>query len=281
MREERGTPERVPSRGPRPHAGEGLCRRGQASMPPEGGTGEGRKTHAGARVSLHIGVGHRGPSRQDVRPDLGRGRRRDHRPGGRAGRRRLLHGQGERGGPGICPLRCRDVHHDGTDRGRRRGTHARLRRHPCSRPQDSEGHRLHRCPIRLRLRDLRRSDRDPRAERRHRVGRRRLARVQARRHRPARPDRRGRPGHDVRLRVQRHLHADADADLPGAPARRAPHRHPQGRRAAVPAPRRQDPGDRPLRRRQARGRREDPRSPRSTPPRPTWTPSSVRTSSST
>ena len=98
-----------------------------------------------------------------------------------------------------------------------------------------------------------------RAERRHRHGRRRGVRGAARRHRPARPRGRRRPGHDVRLRVQRDAAAHADADLPRAPARASV--SPPSARTDVlrlPAARRQDPGHRPLRGRQARGRRQDP-----------------------
>ncbi len=52
--------------------------------------------------------------------------------------------------------------------------------------------------------------------------------------------------------------AHAAADLAGAQARQAPGRRPQGRGRPVPAPRRQDPGLRPLPRRQAGGDREAP-----------------------
>ncbi len=90
-------------------------------------------------------------------------------------------------------------------------------------------------------------------------GRRRVVRGPARRGRRSdRPRRRGRPGHDVRLRGQRDLDADADADLPRAPPRRAPDGGSQGRRARLPAPRRQDPGHRQVRQRQARLGGEDP-----------------------
>ena len=86
----------------------------------------------------------------------------------------------------------------------------------------------------------------------HRPGCGRVLRGPARRRRrPARLGGRWRPGHDVRLRLQRDLGAHADADPPRAEARRAPHRRPQGRHAAVPASRRQDAGDRALRGRQA------------------------------
>ena len=50
--------------------------------------------------------------------------------------------------------------------------------------------------------------------------------------------------------------ADAAADRPRPSAGRAAGRGPQGRHARLSAPRRQDPGQRPLRRRPARGGRE-------------------------
>ena len=53
---------------------------------------------------------------------------------------------------------------------------------------------------------------------------------------------RRRPGHDVRLRLRRDPRPDAAADLAGPSPGRAAHRGAQGRRRAVPAPRRQDPG---------------------------------------
>ena len=72
------------------------------------------------------------------------------------------------------------------------------------------------------------------------------------RRRSARQRRRRRPGDDVRLRVERDARADAAADHAGAPHRQAALRGAQGRRAAVPAPRRQGPGVDPLRRRRRR-----------------------------
>ena len=63
--------------------------------------------------------------------------------------------------------------------------------------------------------------------------------------------RRRRPGPDVRLRLRRDAGADARADLLRAPPGRAPGAAAQGRPPAVPAPRREEPGDDALRRRQA------------------------------
>ena len=82
---------------------------------------------------------------------------------------------------------------------------------------------------------------------------------QIQRHRPGRrprqrrpPEhRRRRPGPDVRLRLRRDARADARADLLRAPPGRAPGAAAQGRPPALPAPRRQEPGDDALRRRQA------------------------------
>ena len=62
---------------------------------------------------------------------------------------------------------------------------------------------------------------------------------------------RRRPGDDVRLRLRRDARPDAAADLAGPPHERAPVRGAQGRRRAVPAARRQDPGHDRLRERQA------------------------------
>ena len=78
------------------------------------------------------------------------------------------------------------------------------------------------------------------------------------RRRRARRRRRRRPGNDVRLRDQRDAGADAAADLARPQARPPARRGPQGRRRPLPAPRRQDPGHRPLRGRQAGRDREDP-----------------------
>ena len=100
---------------------------------------------------------------------------------------------------------------------------------------------------------LRGHQRDRQAVARHRAGRRpRLGDA----HRPdrrgrARRRRRRRPGHDVRLRHARDRGAHAAADLARAQARAAAGRGPQGRHARLPAPRRQDPGLRPLPRRRA------------------------------
>ena len=63
--------------------------------------------------------------------------------------------------------------------------------------------------------------------------------------------RRRRPGPDVRLRLRRDARADARADLLRAPPGRAPGAAAQGRPPALPAPRREEPGDDALRRRQA------------------------------
>ncbi len=76
------------------------------------------------------------------------------------------------------------------------------------------------------------------------------------RRRRARRRRRRRPGHDVRLREQRDAVVDAAADLARPPARKAARRGAPRRLARLPAPGRQDPGLRPLRRRQAGGDRE-------------------------
>ena len=87
----------------------------------------------------------------------------------------------------------------------------------------------------------------------HRPGRRPLRgdpHGQERRGPPQRPGRR-RPGDDVRLRLRRDRRPHAAADLAGPPHGRAPGRGAPGRRGAVPAARRQDPGDLRLRGRHA------------------------------
>ncbi len=65
--------------------------------------------------------------------------------------------------------------------------------------------------------------------------------------------RRRRPGNDVRLRQRRDAGADACLDRDGPPRRAAARGGPQVRRAALPAPRRQEPGDDRLRRDRASG----------------------------
>ena len=142
---------------------------------------------ADPRVPLHLRVRHRGPSRQDGRPDLGLDPRR--RP---------------RRGPARA-RRLRDAGHDRPRRRRRRDHDRDLRRHPAARPPEDPRDRLRPREVRLRRRDLRRDRRARRAVARHRAGRRRLLRGAARpgRRRPARPGGRRRPGDDVRLRDRR------------------------------------------------------------------------------
>ena len=79
-------------------------------------------------------------------------------------------------------------------------------------------------------------------------------RTDASRRRRARRGRRRRPGHDVRLRHARDARADAAADLAGAQAGPPPGRGPPRAGGRLPAPRRQDPGHRPLRETASRSR---------------------------
>ena len=115
-------------------------------------------------------------------------------------------------------------------------------------------HRLRPRVVRLRRQHVRRAGVARRAVARHRPGRRRL---RGGAHRARRGEDllnsagRRRPGDDVRLRLRRDRRPHAAADLAGAPHGRAPGRGAQGRHAAVPAPRRQDPGHLRLRGRQA------------------------------
>ena len=131
-----------------------------------------------------------------------------------------------------------------------------LRRHPGHRARDDREDRLHRRRVRLRLQDVRGAQHDRQAVARHRPGRRRGVRdaLGHERRRRARPRGRGRSGDDVRLREQRDARADAVADRARPPPRASAGGGPQGRNAPLPAPRRQDPGQRALRRRSA-GRR--------------------------
>ena len=110
-------------------------------------------------VPLHVGIGHRGPSRQALRPGLRRDPRRVH-PGRSRGPRRLRVGDDDR--PRHGPRRDLDE--------------GRLRRRPHDRPRDRSRHRLHEGRVRLRLPDLRHARLDQGAVVRHRPGRRRGAR---------------------------------------------------------------------------------------------------------
>ena len=117
------------------------------------------------RVALpvHVRVRHRGPSRQALRPGLGRDPRRLH-PGRSRGRVACE----------SATTRARD--------GPRRDLHeGRLRRRPDDRPRDRPGHRLHEGRVRLRLPDLRHARLDQGAVVGHRPGRRRGARGPGRR----------------------------------------------------------------------------------------------------
>ena len=154
-------------------------------------------------IHVHVGVGHRRPPRQDVRPDHRRGARRD-----------------LRGGPEE-PGRVRvDVHHRPRRR-RRRDQHPGLRRHPAGRARHRAQHRLRResfgfdgntCGVITSI-DEQSPDIAQGVDKAEGSAR--------RRQRPVRRDGRRRPGDDVRLRVRRHGRPHADADLARAPARAA------------------------------------------------------------
>src|SRR5581483_10416629 len=187
-----------------------------------------------SRLSAFLGVGDRGPSGQDRRPDL------RFRPRRGAARRP------ERA------RRLRDADHDGPRRRRRRDHDRHVRRHPTHRTRADPRDRLHAREVRLRRRDVRRHGRARRAVARHRAARRCVLRGAARRRRSARPRRRRRPGAHVRLRHERDGRADATADHARAPDREAALRGPEGGAAAVSAAGRQVAGDDPLRDRRAR-----------------------------
>ena len=149
-----------------------------------------------------------------------------------------------------------------------------LRGHPVHRARHRARDRLHPRQVRLRCRHLRRDGQHQGAEPRHRARRGPGAGSQARRDGRCadRGHRRRRPGHDVRLRLQRDRELHAAVDRPGAQALPAPRSRAQGRHAAVPAARRQEPGHGrvPLRQAGARGHRSSSRrstAPTSTMPR--------------
>ena len=189
------------------------------------------RTEPNAQAHLHVGVGHRGPPRQDGGPDQRHDARR--RPPG---------------GP-VRPGRLRDDGHDRPVRRRRRDQHQGAHRLLAPRPRHDLRDRLHRRRVRHRRQDLRRDRLDRRAVARHRDGCRQGARAGDGHRRHLRRGRRRRPGHDVRLRVRRDRRADADADLARAPAGRAPHRGAQAGHRRLPPARRQDAGVDRLRRR--------------------------------
>ena len=142
-------------------------------------------------------------------------------------------------------------------RGRRGDLHQRLRRHQPPGARDDHRHRLRRRRDGVRRTQLRHPGHARQAEPRHRRRRRRGLRAAFRRRGRGRvelPGRR-RPGHDVRLRLQRQRRLHAPADLAGAPPRDATGPGSPLRADPVPAARRQDPGDRGLRGRQARRHR--------------------------
>ena len=167
-------------------------RQGGPAYSDEGGTYGRRMLY----LFVHVRVGHRGSSRQGVRPDIRRGARRHPGQGDRAGRRRLRGSQraARRSRAGARGLRDHGHHRHGHRH--RRDPHAGLRRRARHRARGAARHRLRPREVRLRLRHLRRAERHPRPEPRHRAGRRRELGGPARpgRGRPLRARRRGRPG---------------------------------------------------------------------------------------
>ena len=128
---------------------------------------------------------------------------------------------------------------------RRRGDHGGLRRHPDHRPRRDPRRSATtprpRASTATPAASTWRSAPSPPTSRRASTPR--TSRGSSRRRGRHRPPGRGRPGPDVRLRVLGHPRADAAADRAGAPPVAAADRGPQGRRAALPAAGRQDPGD--------------------------------------
>ena len=151
----------------------------------------------------------------------------------------------------------RDAGEHGPRGGLRRDHDDDVRRHSRGGARDDQADRLHERRVRVRLPHVRGDQRDRQAVARHRAGRRPGVRdadeLQGRRR--ARPRRRGRSGDDVRVRVERDRGADAAADLAGAQAGQAAGGRAAGGDPAVPPSRREDAGDRAVRRRAAgRGR---------------------------
>ena len=181
-----------------------------------------RSVHEQEPAPLHVRVRHRGASRQDRGPDLGLDPRRDprRRPDG--------------------SRRVRDARHDGARPHRRRDHDEDLRRHPGHRAADDQGRRLHAREVRLRLRDVRRDLDDRQAVARHRDGR--------------RHGRRGRSGPHVRPRHPRDRGAHAAPDHARPQAHAAPRRGAEEPHARVAAARREEPGHRGVRGRQAGAR---------------------------
>ena len=141
----------------------------------------------------------------------------------------------------------------------RRDHHQGDGRLPDDRPPGRPGDRLHIQRDGLRRHDLRGDGGAGQAVSRHRPGR-------GRELREGQGHRRRRPGDDVRLRLQRDPRTDAAADRPGAPDHPPDHRAPAERLDPLAAARRQEPGDRRVRRRDARAGRHggglDPARPR-------------------
>ncbi len=154
----------------------------------------------GISQALHHRVGHRGPSRQDRRPDLRRRARRHHAddPHGRVAVETFaITGQ---------------IHIAARSRPRPTSTSRSIVRETIAEIGYTQ------LEHRLRRRHLRRHRLDRRAVARHRAGRRpaRSKSRKARRSRRVRADRRRRPRDDVRLRLPRDARTDAAADRPRA-----------------------------------------------------------------
>ena len=157
------------------------------------------------QLHLHVGVGHRGPPRQDVRPDLRRGARRDLRARTRTSRvacetlctTGLVVVAGEITTQAYVDIPARRARHRPRHRLRPRVATASTATPAASSPRSTSSR-----PTSRRASTRREEIRDGAA-------------------RPLRRGRRRRPGDDVRLRLRRDRRPHADADLARAPARRA------------------------------------------------------------
>ena len=176
-------------------------------------------TECRLKISFHLGIGLRRPSRQDVRPDFRRRARRADRRGPQLARRAgilaktgLIVLAGEITSRARSGLSCEIARETALDIGYNDST---------------IGFDGNSCAVLTAIEPP-------------------VARYLAGRHRrrgTAQGTGRGRPGPDVRVRLRRDRRADAAADLARASADGEPRQAAQGEEVRLPAARRQEPGD--------------------------------------